>query len=200
MSSITHTMSNATFASQLHMLLILLTENMHARSNKYLSCMRCCLHVLALTLCLVSAEPAARHAPARTCVPHPQSLLPAPDALWSLPPATRLLFEAHACTHRLRRCAAVSVNAYNYTSQSHCSNIGGPSRSRLCFSGARLAPTPRACDCVRVLRCVEARALGRRTCMPTSSRRSGLSLCPRVVSVPSCASRRPWRISPAAYF
>ena len=116
--------------------------------------------MLALTLCLVSAEPAARRALARTCVPHPQSLLPAPDALWSLPPATRLLFEAHACTHCLRRLAVVSVNAYNYKSQSHCRNIGGPCRSRLCFSGARLAPTPRARNCVRVLRCVEARALG----------------------------------------
>ena len=37
---------------------------------------------------------------------HPQSQLPAPDALWSLPPAARLLFEAHACTHRLRRRVA----------------------------------------------------------------------------------------------
>ena len=167
---------------------------MHSHPNTLLSCMRCCSHVLALTLCLLSAEPAARHAPARTCVPHPQSLLPAPDALWSLPPATRLLFEAHACTHRLRRRAAVSVNAYNYTSQSHCSSIGGPSRSRLCFSGARLAPTPRACACVCVLRCVVARALGGRTCMPTSSRRPGLSLWPRVVCAPSCASGRPWRL------
>ena len=122
-----------------------------------------------------------------------------------------------ACCPRRRRCGACrpprayylrhmhvhivyadvplfTVNAHNYTSESHCSNIAGPSRSRACFSEARLAPTRRACTCLCVLRCVEARALGRRTCMPTSSRRSGLSLWPRVVCVPSCASRRPWRL------
>ena len=78
----------------------------------------------------------------------------------------------------------------NYTSQSHCNNVGGACRSGLCFSGARLAPTPRACTCVCVFHCVEARELGRRTCMPTSSRWSVPSLWYRVVCMASCASGR----------
>ena len=80
------------------------------------------------------------------------------------------------------------VNAYNYTSESHSSYIAGPFRSRACFSEARLAPAQRARTSLWVLRCVEARALGRRTCTPTSSRRPGLPLCPRVVCV--CAVLR----------
>ena len=71
-------MSNAAFESQFHMLLVLLTEH-----STYLSCMLCCLHVLARTLCLVSEEPAARHAPGAT------SAEPAARAGRAVEPAAR---------------------------------------------------------------------------------------------------------------
>ena len=107
---------------------------------------------------------------AGTSLRHPRSLLPAPEALWSLPPAARLPSEAVVRAHCLRTFAAASAHADQCTSQAHGSNICGACRLRHCFSGACLARSPGARNCLRVGRCVEAPASGRRACTPTSPR------------------------------